>query len=341
VFAREEIEAALDDAEYAAAARYFGVDRPPNFEGGAWHLQPRSRTVAFGAADAPVESARRKLLALREQRVRPGRDEKILTAWNGLAIGNLAKAARYLGRPELGLAATEAADFVRQHLWRSLRLKASFKDQRARFTAYLDDYAFMAFGLTELMQWRFRSGDLGFAVELVDSLLEHFTDPAGGFFFTADDHEPLIHRPKPLADEAVPSGNGMAALALDTLGHLLGESRYLEAAAGTVRAAAPAIARHAEAHASLLRAMDRRLEPPEIVIVRGAGAELDQWRSRIDNGFHPERLLFFIDDEIEDLPGLLASRKSESATTAYLCKGTECLPPIRSLSELESRLDAG
>jgi len=340
VFTREDLEAALTRDEYEAAARYFGVDRPANFEGESWHLQPRSRTVAFGTAEPLVESARRKLLTLRNERTRPGRDEKILTSWNGLAIGNLAKAARHLQRPDLGVAAQQAADFIGNHLWHDRRLKASFKDGRARFDAYLDDYAFMAFGLTELMQWRFRPGDLDFTVGLLDALLEHFADPDGGFFFTADDHERLIHRPKPLADEAVPSGNGMAALALDTLGHLLGDPGYLDAAARTVRAASPAIARHPEAHATLLRVIERQLEPPGILVVRGKDSSLDEWRARIDTGFDPGRLLFFIPDGTEALPGLLGTRTAEPETTAYLCKGTECLAPIRDLAELQTRLNA-
>ena len=338
-FVREDMESALNHDEQIAATAYFGVDQPPNFEGKSWHLQPRSRAVAFGMAAAPIESARRKLLALREQRERPGRDEKILTAWNGLLIGNLAKAARHIRRPDLGEAALQATDFIRTHLRGDEPLKATYKNGRARFAAYLDDYAFMVLGLTELMQWQFRAADLRFAIELADDMLDHFADPVGGFFFTADDHERLICRPKPLADEAIPSGNGFAALALDTLGHLLGESRYLEAAARTVRAAVPDIARHPEAHATLVRAMDRLLEPPELVIVRGAQRSLVEWQQRLDSDFRPQRLLFFIADDVGELPGLLGTREADGTTTAFLCKGTECLAPIQHLEEIESRLN--
>jgi hypothetical protein len=338
-FTRDELEAVLNAEEYRAASEYYGVNRPANFEGQSWHLQPRSRVTPYGEASAPIESARRKLLAVREQRVRPGRDEKILTAWNGLMIGNLAKAARYLDRPDLGLAARSAADFVRAKLWRNGRLYASYKDGRARFAAYLDDYAFMAFGLAELLQWQFRAEDLEFSVELADGMLDHFTDPAGGFFFTADDHEQLIHRPKPLADEAVPSGNGMAALVFDTLGHLLGESRYLKAAARTVHTSLAAIASHPEAHASLLKALDRQLEPPELIIVRGTEASIAEWQSKIDTGFNPRRLLFFITDDIDRLPGLLQMRAATDATTAYFCRGVECLAPIQDIGELLDRLN--
>jgi uncharacterized protein YyaL (SSP411 family) len=338
-FSREEFESLLDADEHAAAGVYYGFDQPANFDGHSWHLQPRSRALPFGAATAPVESARRKLLAAREQRVRPGRDEKILTAWNGLIIGNLARAARYLDRPDLGLAAQQTVDFLRENLWRDRRLFASYKDGRARFAGYLDDYAFLAFGLTELLQWQFRGQDLEFAVELADGLLEHFADPAGGFFFTANDHEQLIHRPKPLADEAVPSGNGIAALVLGTLGHLLGDSRYLKAAARTVDYSLAAMASHPEGHATLLKALDRQLEAPELIVVRGDDESLAAWRDAIDTCFNPRRQLFFIPDSVERLPGLLQSRAAGGMTTAYLCRGVECLAPIQDLDELLARIN--
>jgi hypothetical protein len=338
-FVPDDFKSALAPDEYASATAYFGLDQPPNFEGSSWHLQPRANAAPVGAADPRIESARSKLLTLREKRVRPGRDEKILTAWNGLMIGNLAKAARCLGQAALGQAAQQTADFIRENLWRDGRLKANYKDGRARFPAYLDDYAFLAYGLSELLQWQFRPADLEFAIELSDGILEHFADPIGGFFFTADDHEQLIHRPKPLADEAVPSGNGVAALVLDTLGHLLGETRYLKAAAKTVYAGLPAIAQHPEAHATLLKAIDRLLEPPEIVVVRGTESSLARWQARIESGFHPRRLMFFIADEIDSLPGLLKMRKPSNATTAYLCRGVECLAPIQDIDELAARLN--
>jgi hypothetical protein len=338
LFTREDFAAALTQHEREAAETYFGLDRPPNFEGEAWHLQTRTAAEPAAEGTALVESARAKLLAVREARPRPGRDEKELTSWNGLAISALARAARHLQRTDFGEAAAGAADFLRAELWRDGRLKASYKDGRPRFDAYLDDYAFLLGGLIELMQWHFRPADLELAIGLADCLLERFADPAGGFFFTADDHERLIHRPKPLADEAVPSGNGVAAVALDTLGHLLGEARFLDAAKRTVEAALAKLAHHPEAHASLLRALDRRLEPPELLIVRGDEPSLEAWRERIDRSFAPERLCFFIAGGTGGLPGLLESRAPRGAATAYLCKGTECLAPIDDLETLLAEL---
>src|SRR5262249_24826495 len=186
----------------------------------------------------------------------------------------LARAARTLGRDDLAAAATRAVDFIRAELWDGKRLKATYKDGRARFAAYLDDYAFLALGSLELLQCRWRGSDLEFACALADALLAHFEDERGGFFFTADDHEALIHKPKPFADEAVPSGNGVAARVLVRLGHLLGEQRYLDAAERTVRAAYFGMQRYPEGHATLLRALEQLLHPPRLVVVRASPEEM-------------------------------------------------------------------
>jgi len=340
-FTREQVEASLDAAESAAAIDYFGLEAPPNFENRSWHLQPRERVLAFDALPEALTSARGKLLAQRRARPAPARDDKILTAWNGLLVANLARAARRLARPALGQAAMAAVDFISAELWRDGRLLASYKDGRARFPAYLDDYALLAAGLLELMQWRFRRQDLDLAIALADGLLEHFADPGGGFFFTADDHEQLIHRPKPLVDEALPSGNGVAALVLDGLGHLLGETRYLDAARDAVHAALPSVARYPEGHATLLAAIERLCEPPELVVVRAAPAELAEWQDRIDRGWAPNRLLFFIADDAGPLPGLLASRQAADGPIAYHCRGTECSAPVGEVAALAAALAAG
>ena len=291
-------------------------------------------------ARAQLESARAKLLAAREQRVWPGRDEKMLVSWNGLMIGALARAARRLARPELADAATRAVDLIRTELWRDGRLRATYKDGRARFAAYLDDYAFLANGLLELLQTRWRASDLTFARELVEVVLAHFADERGGFFFTADDHERLIAKSKPFADEAVPAGNGVAAAVLLKLGHLLGEQRYLDAAERTVRAALQALERYPEGHSTLLLALEELLTPPQLVVVRGAAGELPPWQDLVNRGYHPHRLAFCIPNDAPALSGLLAERASAATTVAYVCEGMQCRAPITSLHDLAVALTA-
>ena len=333
---------ALAKDEYAVFGRLFGLTEPPNFEGREWHLQIRAPGGALSpglAADEStldrLDSARRKLLAVRERRVRPGRDEKVLTGWNGLMIRAMARAARVLGRDDLAASAARAADFVRARLWRDGRLLACHKDGRARFPAYLDDHAFLADGLIELLQVRWRSRDLALARELADAMLERFADPRGGFFFTADDHEALIHRPKPLADEATPSGNGVAVRVLVCLGSLLGETRYLKAARRALAAAWPMLERFPEAHGALLHNLELALEEPEAIIIRGRSAEdIRRWKNRVDAGFHPRRLTFGIPAGEAGLPGALAERAPRGDVVAYVCQGTSCLAPVTRYEDL-------
>jgi uncharacterized protein YyaL (SSP411 family) len=345
VWTPAELDAALAPDEAALAKQVFGLARAANFEGKHWHLHlaqtPAAAAAAAGlepqrAADV-LEAARAKLLALREKRVWPGRDEKLLVSWNGLMIGGMARAARVLDRPELAESAERAVDFIRAELWHGGRLKATYKDGRARFAGYLDDYAFLAFGLLELLQCRWRDADLTFARELVDVLLAHFEDARGGFFFTADDHERLIAKPKPFIDEAVPAGNGVAALALLALGHLLGEQRYLDAAERTVRAALHALERYPEAHATLLRALEQLLVPPTLVVLRGSVEEVAPWQRELASTYEPHRLAFAIPSDAA-LPGLLAARAPQPGPVAYVCSGMTCRAPLTDLGALLAAL---
>src|SRR5690606_19839661 len=139
-------------------------------------------------------------------RIRPALDDKILPAWNALMIRGLAVAGRVLGRPDLLDAADTAVDFLRERMTVQGRLRASFRDGQARLDGYLDDHAFLLDALLELLQSRWQERHLDYAVALADTLLEHFEDSeGGGFWFTAHDHEELLHRTKPLADESLPS----------------------------------------------------------------------------------------------------------------------------------------
>ena len=203
VWTRAQVQALLSATEYPLFARAYGLDRPANFEG-KWHPHRfvDSATLASETGlppetvDARLASARAKLFAAREDRIHPGRDEKILGAWNGLMIKGMARASRLLDEPAWAASAGRALDFVRTTLWRDGRLLATCKDGHAHLAAYLDDYAFLLDAILELLQVRWHTPDLEFAGELAEVLLKHFEDPQhGGFFFTDDDLEPLIQIP--------------------------------------------------------------------------------------------------------------------------------------------------
>jgi hypothetical protein len=349
VWSVEELRALLTPAEWTAVEVHYGLGGAPNFEG-QWHLNVRTDIDAVGAAlgateaeaAALLDAARAKLFAARARRVHPGRDEKILTAWNGLMIRGMARAGRLLGAPELVRSAERAFEFARTRLWKDGRLLATYKDGRARLPAYLDDYAFLIDAGLELLQARWKSDELAFVRALADAVLEHFEDEShGGFYFTADDHEHLVHRPKPVADEAIPSGNGIAAQALARLGHLLGDLNYLHAAERTLEALHGAISQYPSAHGALLIAIEESLFPTETVVLRGTGAELARWQARATRHYAPHRLAVAIPDDAPDLDGLLAERRALGGTTAYVCTGHSCRAPVTSFEAFEAELAAG
>jgi uncharacterized protein YyaL (SSP411 family) len=346
VWDREAVRETVGETDYPLFARRFGLDREANFEG-HWHLhvfqglRALSEEFALPADEvvARIDAARARLFAVREGRVRPGRDEKVLTGWNGLMIKGMAVAGRVLNEPAYLASAERALDFIRAELWRDGRLRAAYKDGRARFNAYLDDYAFLLDGLLALLEARWRDGDLDFAISLADALIAHYQDrEQGGFFFTADDHEDLIHRPKPLMDEATPAGNGVAAAALGRLGHLLGDARYLTAAEDTLRAAWNAVTELPYAHDSLLAALEDQLYPPQLIVVRGEDAALAPWRARLNRRYAPRRIALVIPNDVQSLRGTLAHCTPRGAVCAYVCSGTACSAPITELGGLESRL---
>ncbi len=347
VWTKEALQAILNDDEYRVIALHFGLDREANFENEFWHLHVCKTGAEISSTlgiqedrvNTLIESARHRIFAAREQRVRPGRDEKILTAWNGLTIKAMAHAGRFLGRSDFIDSAQRALDFVRAHQWKDGRLLAVSKDGRGRLNAYLDDYAFLIDGTLELAQARWRDGDLAFALELSETLLDHYEDKRqGAFFFTADDHESLIHRPKPASDDATPSGNGIAALALLRLGHILGETHFLEAAENAIRALYPKIARYPSGHNALLAAVEEYLYPTQTIVLRGSEDVLKPWVERCQRRYAPRRIVLAIPDTAEGLPGALASRIARGSVTAYVCTGHTCSEPVTELASLEPLL---
>ncbi|OYZ56695.1 MAG: thioredoxin domain-containing protein [Hydrogenophilales bacterium 16-61-112] len=293
VWTPDEVRALLSDEEYAVAAPLYGFDAPPNFENSSWNpilAQPLESLATqlwlnTDVATSRLHSARAKLFAARETRVRPGRDDKQLTSWNALMIGGLAHAGRVMGRADWVDAAQAALDFLHQ----------------------------------------------AWACELADALLTHFEDAeSGGFFFTSHDHEALIIRTKPAYDHATPSGNGVAAFALQRLGHLLGETRYLDASTRCLRLFQSSFTQQPIAYPTLLAVLDEALAPPRIILLRGPAPALREWTAALTPQLGPRDVMLTLPNGL-GLPAALA--KPESAQpAAWLCSGTACQPPIATLS---------
>jgi uncharacterized protein YyaL (SSP411 family) len=260
-------------------------------------------------------------------------------SWNALAIEGMARAARVLGKPEWLASARRALDFIRATMWSDARLLATYKDGRAHLDAYLDDHAFLLSALIELMQGDFRMEDYRWALELAEALLGRFHDAEhGGFYFTAHDHERLIHRPKPGPDNATPSGNGVAALALLRLGHLTSDSRFLDAAAGTLALFRPQLERQPAAFGTLLAALDEALEPTRTIVVTGPGNAFGPWRALLDPAYRPGTLSLFLPAGLDGLTGILA-KPQQDKVNAYVCQGVSCLAPLDSPEKLRRALE--
>jgi uncharacterized protein len=349
VWTPAQAQALLEPEQYEVFVRRFGLDLDANFEGD-WHLHVRKTLADIAsnlsldeqAVESRLDEARSALLAVRNARVWPGRDEKILASWNGLAISGLARASRALARDDYADAALRAMHFLREHLWQDGRLLAVHAEGESRFAAYLDDYASLGWGLLDLLEARWDATALNWAVELAEVILSRFVDPdSGGFYFTADDAETLIVRPKTYSDDATPAGNGVAARLLVRLGYLLGEPRYIDAAEATLRGARAAIERYPHGHGSLLMALDEFTEPPTIVVLRGPEDELATWAAEVDKLFDPRRMIVAVPANARGLPPALAAKKAApKGSVAYLCRGMSCSAPLHSLGELVRELRA-
>ena len=348
VWQADEVRSLLTPDEFAVVSPHYGFDHPPNFEGKAWNpviakpLETVTLELNFAIDEAArlLESARAKLFAARERRIRPGRDDKILASWNALMIGGMAHAARILDRPDWLASARRALDFVHGTLWKDERLLATYKDGHAHLNAYLDDHAFLLAALLEMLEADFRAADLAWAGEIGEALLERFHDPAGGgFFFTSHDHERLILRPKPGHDNATPSGNGVAAWALNRLSFLTGEMRFQHAAEGTLALFWPSLQRNPAGYGSLLAALAETLVPTRTVIVNGPEAGLPPWRDSLRREYLPDSLVLHVPGETRGLPPPLA-KPTGPQVNAWVCEGVTCMRPILEPFQLHETLIA-
>src|ERR1700674_2982994 len=342
IWTREEVQSLLTPEENAVAALCYGLDGPPNFETTHWHLRI-ARTIdevatqtglAEEMSETLLHSAKAKLFVAREKRVHPGRDEKILTSWNALMIQGMARAGFILDDAGWIASARRALAFIRSTMWRDGRLMATYKDGTAHLAAYLDDYAFLLAALLELLQADYDQDDLEFAEQLAAVLLERFEDKeTGGFFFTAHDHEALIHRPKSGYDNATPSGNGVAALALTRLYHISGKLAYQAAAEGTLRLFYGDLQRQPFGYSTLLMALEEMLEPTRLVIIRGPAEQLASWREVVAGEYYPHSHFLFLAGELTGLPASL-NKPATDQVNAWVCSGVTCLPPIASNAQL-------
>jgi hypothetical protein len=367
----EEIEAALEEGDSAVPpgdvrlfGEAYGVTQHGNFEG---------RTILHEAIDPDVlaerhelsvdeverrlAEMRRRLVAARQRRPAPARDDKVLAAWNGLMLAAFAEAARVLGRDDYRRAAEANAALLlallRDDRGRLLRTwkAASEKDAAAggdvhggtaKLNGYLEDYADLAAGLLELYQTTFDERWFVAARELADAILAHFVDPAGGFFATSDDHEELLRRPRSEGDNAIPSGGAMATLVLVKLAAYTGDDRYAAAAEAALQAMAEDAATMPLGFAQWLVALDLYLAPPvEVAIVGEDVAKPGELSllGAVRSAFRPHAIVAAAPLTAATAVPLLGGRGlDDGSPAAYVCRRFACAGPVTSPATLSSAL---
>ena len=288
---------------------------------------------------------RRALLEVREKRIAPGKDTKVLTSWNGLMIAALAEASRVLCDARSLNAAEKAAEFLLKNM-RTIdgRLLHSYKDEQAKFNGYLDDYANLIDGLTRLYEVCALPRYLEAAIELAGVMIEEFADSeGGGFYYTGKSHEALIARQKDAYDNATPSGNAMAATALLRLGRLAGRADLEEAGRASLKSVRQVMEKTPSAAGQSLVALDFALaEPLEFVVI--SGSDQQEFESTLDaiySRFLPNKVVASRTRSVGASVPLLEDRPARDSvrTTIYLCESHTCLAPIEGLKGLEKVLD--
>jgi uncharacterized protein YyaL (SSP411 family) len=320
------------DADVALA--WFGATERGNFEG-ANILESRGPEPEHEVR----QRIRAELLAAREQRVRPGLDDKRLTAWNALMISALAEAGAVLERPDYLDAARNAASFVLEELRDGDgRLLRTYNAGEAKLNAYLEDHAFLLEALLTLYESTFEARWFHAARELADTIVERFADSEhGGFFQTSSDHEQLVARRKEIDDAPIPSGQSSAAFGLLRLAALTGDARYEEHGRSVLRLFGDLLRRSPLAFGHLLQALDFQLSPTrEVALV---GADTTELERAVRAAFRPHIVLAGGDgSDAAGVPLLEGRTALDGRAAAYVCERFTCRRPVSEPAELQALL---
>ena len=360
----QELESLLDNNELALAAEVFNLHKEGNFQvettgrksgTNILHMRgpledlARKKGLSLKELEAAVENIRQKLHSVRSQRPRPLRDEKILTDWNGLMIAALALGGKVFNRPSLTEAAAKAARFVLTTMTDSKTgLQHRYREGEASIPAFVDDYAFMIWGLLELYQATYDTDYLKSAQELNQSLVHHFWDRLeGGFFFTSDSAETLFERRKTIYDGAVPSGNSVAMLNLLRLARMTGASDLEEMAFQLSRHFAQDVSRLPSAYTQLLIALDFALGTSFEVVIVGdpEGSDTKKFFAALNREFIPNITSLFVpahekNPEIHQLAPFTQNLKNiHNRAAAYVCSGFTCRQPTTAPKEMLAQLN--
>lgn len=344
-----EVKTILGEEEGQIFCAVYDVTRGGNFEGKSILNIPRpldqlaaELNLSFDQLEDILKRGRAKLFAEREKRVKPGRDEKIITAWNGLMLAAFAEAARVFSRTDYRDVAIHNAEFVLSTMMKEGRLFRVWKETsgQAKLTGYLEDYAFYADGLLALYQTTFDSRWFQTARVLLNVVLDHFSDEAqSGFFDTADDHEQLVSRPKSLQDNATPCGNSMAVRTLLMLAAYTGQAKYETPAVNALVSLQGPMSQYLGAFAHWLGALEFAIAPPKEVAIIGQ-KDREDTKALLQTVLPPYRpnqvVALATENETSGQPELVEGRPMQKGqATVYVCQNFTCQQPVTTVEELE------
>jgi uncharacterized protein YyaL (SSP411 family) len=355
VWSTREILEVLGEQDGRLVADYFGVTERGNFEHGKSILTARWDTPEEFAAERKIDPVvarsaimrgKKELFYAREQRERPGRDDKSLTAWNGLMMVAFAEAANILDRDDYRQVAIRNGEFLLQHMMQDGRLMRTYRDGEAKLAGYLEDYAFVVEALLALYEATFDTTYFDHARKLAETMVDLFSDESEpGLYFTARDHEELITRMKEFYDNAIPAGNSSAALSLLRLSLITGEATFQRQGLGILRMMQHQMARMPSAFGYLLSALDFYLsEPKEVALVGEADShEIRLFVNEIYSRYLPNKVIASSkegDLSAAESIGLLRGKSAiDGRPTAYVCRNYVCLAPVTTPEELAVQLD--
>ena len=345
VWTPEEIAEVLGKEDAAEFCALYDVTAEGNFEGSnilnirggitgdLGSTAELANSYQLSADSSQQEAWKRKLFEHREQRIKPFRDEKVLTAWNGLMLAAFAEAAAVLDEPKYLEVAKANAEFLLREMVVEGRVLRTWKDGKAKLNGYIEDYTNLADGLIELYQASGEAKYLHSAKELADAMITEFWDEEnGGFFFTSNDHEELIVRSKDFFDNATPSGNSVAADVLLKLAKLYGDEKYERFAVTVLRLAASQIRRFPSGFGRMLSAVEFKLsDVKEIAIVGGQESDIER---EVWSEYRP----FKVVASGGDVPLLEGRDAVGGKPTAYVCENFVCQRPVTSVEELRELL---
>ena len=334
VWSDDDLNNILNKEEIDVFKKMFVVYDRPNFDG-KYHLHVTKTNESYYLENIDIANKIcKKLLQKRDERIRPGTDKKVLVSWNALVIEGMINAYKVTENKDYLISARKSFDFIKNNMWQDDKLYACYHD-KACFNAYLDDYAFLSRACLEILKIEWDNSYFDFLIKITDVLINDFQDKEnGGFYFTSDNHEELIYRPKSYMDESLPSGNSIAIGVLMELYELTGLTKYIEAVENAINSAHDSLNRSNSSHSSLLLVAPRTDSSKRLIIIRCEESNLSDNQNLINKLDTLNDNIYFITNNITLKVDGLSDKKPQGNFTAYICQNNICLEPISSIEKL-------